>query len=129
MLPRVSVGPVVGKVTATTARVLVEADRAAAGVTCTLRAGGAGGHAVTSGPLDLATARPRVFAFAGLRPATEYAIEISSLRWDGSGAVRTPAAPCVSMNLGLVSCNFTARSGRTDLWADLRNRFVAPGKL
>ena len=43
--------------------------------------------------------------------------------------MRTLATPCASRNLGLVSCNFTARSGRTDLWADLRDRFVAPRKL
>mmetsp|Transcript_108239 Transcript_108239/g.316577 ORF Transcript_108239/g.316577 Transcript_108239/m.316577 type:complete len:714 (-) Transcript_108239:59-2200(-) len=68
--PKLVVGPVVGKVTEDSARILVEPDRDVT-VTCSLTPEGESDPAATE-ELSLVKGRPSVFKFSGLAPGTKY---------------------------------------------------------
>lgn len=121
MPAKMTIGPVIGKVTSDTARVLVESDRDARGATCVARSAG---HTARAGPIDLPRGSPRAFELAGLQPDTEYRLEFERIDAAVEGRVRTPPANPVSMNVAAVSCNFTPRRGDTDLWGELRDRYA-----
>lgn len=124
-MAKMTLGPVIGKVTDTTARILLEADGAAQ-VTCTLTAAGLP-------PVQQAQAfrqnRPGVFRFAALQPATSYAVTFQGLTQPRAGRVRTYPTNCMALNVGVVSCNNTPRRGDTELWQDLFDRYIQPGDV
>lgn len=121
----VTVGPVIGKVTDTLARVAVEIDRAAT-VTCVASDGN--GNSV-SDQRQLDRARFTAFELSGLSPETAYSISFQGAINPVPSGFRTfPSIPD-RMNVGAVSCNFTICRKDTDLWADLRDRNIVPGNI
>ncbi len=124
-MARVTVGPVIGKVTDTTARVAIEVDRAAT-ITCV--ATDASGCFVSE-QRSLPKNRFTAFLLSGLTPGTPYSISFQGATSPVPSSFRTfPSAPD-RMNVAAVSCNFTPRRQGTDLWADLHDRNVRPGNL
>jgi hypothetical protein len=125
-MAKMTLGPVIGKVTDTTARILIEAD-ASAQVTCTLL--GSGGLPPLQQIKKLTKDRPSVFSFSGLQPDTPYSVTFKGLTDSRLGRAITLASNLVSLDLAVVSCNNTPRRGDTDLWQDLFERYVAPGDV
>ncbi len=123
--PVLNVGPVIGEVTATTARVLVELDRDG---TLTALARSEQGDE-REARADLERHRPGVLRFQGLQPGRTYRLAFEGVREAPPGRFRTPSDSPTGLNLGVVSCNFTIRKGTKDLWADLCARYVRPGEL
>jgi hypothetical protein len=125
-MAKITVGPVIGKVTDTTARVLIEVDDDA-DVTCTITSKGGDSAKNTA---SFKAGRPSVFAFKKLQPNTEYAVAFTGLAGTSpKGRIRTFATNTDSLNIAAVSCNFLGRRGKRDLWADLRDRYVLPGDV
>jgi hypothetical protein len=124
-MAKMTLGPVIGKVTDTTARILIEAD-ATVQVTCTLIGSGLP-------PLQqakkLTKDRPSVFSFAGLQPATPYSVTFKGITDPRVGRVITLPSNPAGLNLAVVSCNNTPRRGETELWQDLFQRYVATGDV
>lgn len=124
-MAKITVGPVIGKVTDTTARVLLEID-ADGDVTCNINATGDSQSKTVSFKAD----RPSVFAFKNLKPQTEYAVTFSGVgAANTKGRIRTFSANEDNLNIAAVSCNYLGRKGSHDLWSDLRDRYVLPGDL
>ena len=124
-MAKMTLGPVIGKVTDTTARVLVEADGGAQ-VTCTLT--GPDVPAIEQ-KKKLPKNRPTVFSFTGLQPSTPYSVTLDGLTAPRVGRVITLATDPDRLNLAVVSCNNTPRRGETELWQDLFQRYVATGDV
>lgn len=125
-MPKITLGPVIGKVTDTAARILIEVDSDAQ-VTCDASA--AGQNAVTQ-TSNFTKDRPSVFTLTGLVPETEYEITFKGVTANyPKGRVKTFATNATSLNVAAVSCNFLGRRGASDLWADLRDRYVIPGDV
>jgi phosphodiesterase/alkaline phosphatase D-like protein len=126
----IRVGPIVGEVTATTARVVVQADRAAA---LRLRVVPAGSHApFETEPQDLAAGEIAVFVLRELMPLHRYQFDV--LTDDGpiadrSGRITTKSERPESLQVAAVSCNFTVRQGRARLWERLWDKWVGPGTI
>ncbi|HMF56269.1 MAG TPA: alkaline phosphatase D family protein, partial [Pyrinomonadaceae bacterium] len=123
-MPKITVGPVIGKVTDSTARVLAEADDYSQ-VTCELR--DSGGHSLQQ-TKNLRRNRPSIFSFENLLPETDYTVAFHGADCDLEGRFRTFSANPSTMNLLALSCNRTIKRGTTDLWADLNQRFVSAGE-
>jgi len=121
----VTVGPVIGKVTDTTARVAIEVDRSGP-VTCVVT--DANGQATPS-QKSLEKDRFTAFEFSGLLPKTPYSVSVQGASCPVAGGFRTFPSNPDRMNVAAVSCNFTIRRVDTDLWADLRDRNVEPGNI
>lgn len=124
-MAKMILGPVIGKVTDTSLRVLIEMD-ANVQVSCDATATNNSATQTVSCRKD----RPAVFQSSNLLPATEYAITFQGI----SGAypksrIRTFATNLDKLNVAAVSCNYLGRRGRNDLWADLRDRYVMPGDV
>jgi hypothetical protein len=66
-------GPVIGRVTTRTARILIEVDRPVQRVTCMLSASSSG-HSVST-ELELLAFVPTVFKLEGLHPGTRYKVK------------------------------------------------------
>jgi phosphodiesterase/alkaline phosphatase D-like protein len=126
MTARLLVGPIVGKVTDRTARIVIETERAAPSVVAHARSAH---HRASSAPVDVPARTPTVVRFDGLAPDTEYAVELDGVRADVAARVRTLPERPDAMNFVAVSCNFTPRRGPMDLWAVLRDRYVVPGHV
>lgn len=125
-MTKLTLGPIIGKVTDTTARVLIEVDENA-DVTCNATA--TNGSSATK-TVSAKANRPSVFQLKKLLPNTEYTITFSGVTAGyPKGRVRTFAANTDKLNVVAVSCNYLGRRGRNDLWADLRDRYVLPGDL
>ncbi len=124
-MANIVVGPIIGEVTDTSARVLVELDGDAEITGLAIDAKGL----AFKQKKTLRKNRPGVFKFERLRPEKKYIINFTGVdnRFDGS--LHTFAKKTAAMNLAAVSCNFPSRRGNTDLWADLRDQYVLPGKL
>lgn len=120
-MARITLGPVIGKVTETTARVLVEVDRDAE-VTC--RITGADGN-VSTDTRRLRAGRPGVFRCTGLTPGTPHSVAFTGLAASRVGRVMTFPANPSRINIAVASCNNTPARGDTDLWQDLFDRYVA----
>lgn len=123
--PSLLVGPVVGEVTDTTARVLLEADRAGE---LTVAATAGDGHTVRAA-VELPAKEPRAATLTGLRPATVYELRVEGAADPRPGRVRTFSPDQDSLHLAAVSCNFTPKRGDTDLWSALADRYVLPGAV
>lgn len=123
-MPKITVGPVIGKVTDTTARVLAEADDYAQ-VMCELMDSQGNSHQNTR---EMQRDRPTAFSFRNLRPETEYAITFLNADCDLTGRFRTFPKNPSAMNLLVVSCNRSIKRGSTDLWADMSRKYVSAGE-
>ena len=121
----ISVGPVIGKVTDTTARVAIELDKKAT-VKCV--ATDSDGNTIEV-EHQLVKGQFKAFQLEGLKPLTEYYISFQGANSPVPGNFRTFAPQPDRMNVGAVSCNFTIHKGSIDLWEDLRDRYIYPGKL
>jgi phosphodiesterase/alkaline phosphatase D-like protein len=124
-MARMTLGPVIGLVRDTSARVLVEADGDAE-VTC--RLAGADGI-VRSQTASLSAGRPRAFEVSGLTPESAYTVTFGGLSEPRAGRVTTFASDTTRMNVALASCNNTPRRGDTELWQDLFDRYVTTGDV
>lgn len=132
--PTISLGPVIGKATETTARILVELNHTSI-VTCSLTPGGSEAPA-TSLELRLERGRPRAFVFTGLQPDTKYRVtfvgavllvDVCSFRTQPAGgwqlvAGHTPHFACVSCNDISTTRTLPVGMYRCDLWDDLAQR-------
>lgn len=125
-MAKITLGPVIGKVTDATARILIEVD-ADAQITC--EATDANKNVVTQ-TSNFTKNSPSVFKLQGLVPETEYEITFKGAAGNyPKGRVRTFKADTDRLNVAAVSCNFLGRRGDSDLWADLRDRYVMPGDV
>jgi phosphodiesterase/alkaline phosphatase D-like protein len=125
-MAKITLGPIIGKVTDTTARLLIEVDD---NIEVTCEATPAHGGALTQ-TVDSITDRPIAFQFDNLAPATEYTLTFKGVSAGyPKGRIRTFSSNTDSLNVAAVSCNFLGRRGRNDLWADLRDRYVMPGDV
>ncbi|HLM56079.1 MAG TPA: alkaline phosphatase D family protein, partial [Pyrinomonadaceae bacterium] len=125
-MAKITLGPVIGEVTDTTARVLVEVDD---NVQVTCEATDPDKNVVTQ-TVSFTKDRPSVFKLQGLSPETEYDLTFKGVTaGHPRGRVRTFKAGADRLNVAAVSCNFLGRRGETDLWADLRDRYVIPGDV
>lgn len=116
-------GPVIGKVSSRTARVLIEIDRDAE-VTCTMASfRGSSRAAVTR---NVEAFRPTVFVFEDLAPATRYKVTVEGVAnsLSRSGSVRTLPVDQSALNVVMVACHKPSAQGGTDLWAQLRDQHV-----
>ena len=123
----VELGPVIGKVTHSSARILVQVDNDSQ-VTC-----------VASDPNgnkkeDVRTfkaGRIGSFEFSDLKPDTVYDITFQGASCDIASRVRTMPKQPTRLNVGAVSCNWAVKlaKGEEDMWADLRDRYVYPGEI
>jgi hypothetical protein len=125
-MAKITVGPVIGKVTDATARVLVEVDD---NVQVTCEATDPKKNVVTQ-TIQFAKDRPSAFELQGLLPETEYELTFKGVAANyPKGRVRTFKANTDRLNVAAVSCNFLGRRDESDLWADLRDRYVLPGDI
>lgn len=122
---KLTVGPVIGKVTDTAARVLVEVDQ---GGELKGRLRSSTG-AVIEASVSLPANRPRVLKFGGLQPDTAYSLELEGAALPVECGFRTFTTEPVGLNVGVVSCNFTTQRGSSDLWKKLWELWVAPNDL
>jgi hypothetical protein len=120
-----TLGPVIGKVTSRTARVLIEIDTAAE-IVCTAEAPG---KPKSTSKRKLTANRPAVFELSGLRPDTRYTIGFKGVTSPVPCTVRTYKADPTALNAAVVSCNFTVRRDDTDLWRNMLDQYVQPGHL
>lgn len=119
-MAKMTLGPVVGKVTATSARILAEADGDAK-VTCILK-DPAGRE--TPATVTLVKNRPSIFSFQGLSPDTVHQLRFTGVSEPRTGRVTTFAESPTALTFAAVSCNNTPRRGDTDLWRELYYRYV-----
>ncbi|HEV2860399.1 MAG TPA: alkaline phosphatase D family protein [Pyrinomonadaceae bacterium] len=125
-MAKITVGPVVGEVTDTTARILVEVDSS---VQVTCEATDPNKNVVTQ-TVSFTKDRPSVFKLQGLSPETEYQLAFKGVAaGHPKGRVRTFKANADRLNVAAVSCDFLGRRGEANLWADLRDRYVIPGDV
>jgi hypothetical protein len=124
-MANIVVGPIIGEVTDTSARILVELDGEAE-ITC-LATDSKG--ATSKHKQAFRKNRPGIFSLEKLRPEQKYLISFTGAGNKPEGSVRTFAKKTTAINLAAVSCNFTSRRGNTDLWADLRDQYVLAGKV
>ncbi len=123
------VGPIVGEVTETSARVVVQPDRLGQ-VTVVLSS--AAGAALSASALATADKPVVGVLVSGLSPATVYAL---SVLLDGIpvpgrvGRVVTRTPGIEQLTVAAVSCNFTVRQGESRLWSQLLTEQVQPGNV
>jgi hypothetical protein len=133
VMPQVMVGPVIGKVTSTTARILIEIDKTGS-LTIELNAQvpalekqpsflhrqltngrrgpksfkpGKGSHHEHKKVVQNVTAnRPAIFEFKGLKPETSYTVEVKGCTTRTPSSFRTfPEVPADTLSFGVISCN------------------------
>ena len=102
--PRILTGPVVGKVTAHSARVLLECERDAIVVGCADDRMG-GRHEVE---VELRRHRPGIFHFDGLRDGTPYTVTFKGANGGRNATFKTLSPGDARFKLLCVSCNDTA---------------------
>lgn len=122
--PKVKLGPIIGKVTHNTARILVEFDKEAE-VSCYITS--RGGARIES-RLTSKSDRPAVFIFTGLDLKTHYTVslsvklELKSSFWTLRENHDNPG----NLKAAIISCNEISHSYKktkeTDLWFDLAKR-------
>ena len=100
-MANITVGPIIGKVTHSSARVLIECDSAKQ-IEMLLTPS-------TGEPISVKkrvkSNRPGVFVAKGLKAGTTYKVAFPSASCPTSCSLRTPLANPKSMNFGFVSCN------------------------
>jgi hypothetical protein len=120
----ITVGPVIGKVTHDSARVLIEVDKKT-DVECIASADR---HQRTQ-TLSFKKNVPKAFHLVDLDPDTEYRITFDGAKTDLTSRLRTFPGEATRLTAGVVSCNFITMREDTDLWDDMYNRYVVPGNL
>eukprot|EP00440_Ansanella_granifera_P009825 gb/GFBE01010646.1/.p1 GENE.gb/GFBE01010646.1/~~gb/GFBE01010646.1/.p1 ORF type:complete len:518 (+),score=96.82 gb/GFBE01010646.1/:1-1554(+) len=130
----VLVGPVVGRVTDTTARILVEVS-AAVDVTLLASRLEEGARASQSVTLSLECKRPTVFKVTDLEPDTSYSVVLEGVTGSVPSSFKTLPKDCnvEEASFAVVSCNkvFTQASyggfipEQADLWRHLASRTAA----
>ena len=117
-----TVGPVIGTVTTTTARVLAEFNYSGR-ITCILSAQG---KPSVSSTKDFQKGVPVVFTFSGLSPGVKYEVKFNPAISQVASSFRTLSGKTGELKFALVSCNeYTTQSSvasKSDLWADLSKR-------
>eukprot|EP01006_Ploeotia_vitrea_P018060 TRINITY_DN49314_c0_g1_i1.p1 TRINITY_DN49314_c0_g1~~TRINITY_DN49314_c0_g1_i1.p1 ORF type:complete len:558 (-),score=54.68 TRINITY_DN49314_c0_g1_i1:94-1767(-) len=101
----IEIGPVIGKVTHDTARILLEVDTAA---TVTMNLKGADGTVVSSAANDMQPNLAYIFKFDGLTPKTTYTVEVVDINMGITSRFRTlPANPTLAdaLKFAFVACN------------------------
>ena len=121
----VIVGPVVGKVTSTTARVLFTTSSKSDAVLTTTAANGHSNQATFTAEPN----QPTVVELKALQPDTRYVLQFAGIECPVVGSFKTFPTTPTELNVGAVSCNFASRKGTTDLWKDLYERYVRHGTL
>lgn len=126
-MAKITVGPVIGKVTHNTGRILLEVDDDTS-VTCI--ATPKKGKSVQQ-TKNFKRNRPSAFHLQGLRASTRYQLEfkIGRAHATRTGTLTTFEPNPQKMNLAAVSCNFTIKRGDTNLWEDMYQRYVQPGEI
>lgn len=125
-MAKITLGPIIGKVTETTARVLIEIDSATT-VTCVIT--DTTGNVLNFNGKVLKN-RPFVFRLTGLQPNMKYKVSFTGVDSNFPiGRIRTFDANANKMNIAAVSCNAPVRNGSTDLWQDLLDRYVMPNDV
>lgn len=124
-MAKISVGPVIGKVDHNSARVLLEVDEDVQ-VKC-LATPLKGRPVQQTKPFH--KGRPGTFHLKGLKADMPYELRFEGLTGERPGRFKTFPRRPTRLNVGAVSCNFTIKRADTDLWADLRDRYVRPGDL
>jgi phosphodiesterase/alkaline phosphatase D-like protein len=114
---KLTLGPIIGKVTSDSARILAESD-AADNVTVLLKRGGS---LAASQTLALSAGRIAAFRFQALSPQTDYRVEVTGAGSSESGSFRTLPATPTSLRIGALSCN---RKHDGAPWARLRAEMV-----
>ncbi|MEZ6038002.1 MAG: alkaline phosphatase D family protein [Planctomycetota bacterium] len=121
-------GPVVGEVTDTSARIVVQAAVAGT-VELTLYPDHGNPSRIRR---DLAAEEIDAFVFEALKPDTRYRLEVTvggNAVPHRQGRVRTKQATPTSLHMAAVSCNFTTRQGASRLWERLWHKWVEPGTV
>lgn len=127
MAAKAIVGPVVGKVTENSARILLEASE-----NTTVDGFAIAMVGQTTAPIqatvDLKRGIPGILRFRGLKPNTRYIIYFSGIRAQPA-TFKTFSKDHSRMNIGVVSCNKPGCCQETDLWGDLYHRYVKTGEM
>ncbi|GAQ85600.1 hypothetical protein KFL_002440060 [Klebsormidium nitens] len=128
----VIVGPVIGKVTDCTARILIELDKTAQ-VTLAL-VDEISGILAGSKVLAVPPFQPTIFTFQGLKPETSYSVQIRGCHCGITSGFKTIAQCANEVKFAVISCNkiFITRTevktGTGDLWHHLEKR-IAKGQV
>lgn len=123
------VGPIVGKVTQSTARVVVQPE-APGVVTVRLTAGGQ--PAIEQSATATAGEPVVGVAFSNLAPDTTYSlsVQVDGQKIEGRvGRVKTHPANPERLVVAAVSCNFTVREGESKRWQHLLEAQVKTGRV
>mgnify|MGYP002620199319 CR=1 FL=1 len=119
------VGPVIGKVTDTTARILVE-FKIKGYITCKLFLDD--GQKADELTLEVPAGFPIVFKFNNLKPNTKYHVKLDpvSNQWKSSFRTLPVAKDCNNLRFAILSCNegsiARSKAPHRDLWCDLQTR-------
>lgn len=128
---RVRVGPVIGKVTSTSAVVLLEVTLTAEVVVHLIPEGGGAAAGVHSAKLLLPRNRPRAFLVEGLTPDTKYNVVFEGINAKDvrkrTGKVHTFPTTPHHLRVAAVSCDRPERlkPGETNMWEVLANQISA----
>jgi hypothetical protein len=123
------VGPVIGEVTHSSARILLEVDSAVT-LTCTLTP-------KDSSPAVTATVTfepgvPSVFKFNSLSPGTFFTISFDSSvaknAADRTGSFKTLPADTRDLTVISLSCNSLGEPEEPVVWDDLIEKYIKPGR-
>lgn len=122
---RAVVGPIIGKVTDTTARILIEFNMQG-NVTCRLTDPQGNGYQQT---MIVPVARPVVFKFENLTPNTKYTVTFDYIQHISSSFTTTPSAiepKTPGFNIAILSCDHidyaVKKDAKSQLWNDMYDR-------
>ncbi len=124
------IGPIVGEVTETTARVVVQPENP--GLVQVVLTPAGGGAPVAAQAQATATDPVAALHLTGLQPATRYALAVHV---DGApvagrtGSVRTRDPGATRHRFVAVSCNYTVKQGQSRLWHEIAVRHVLTGDV
>jgi phosphodiesterase/alkaline phosphatase D-like protein len=125
-MANITLGPIIGEVTDTTARILIEVDSDDHIICEAIDIN----NNIVSDAKGFTKDRPSVFKLQGLIPDTKYRIVFKEVVNNyPKGSFKTYKTNTDSLNIAVVSCNFLGRRQETDLWADLRDRYIIPGNV
>ena len=125
-MAKITVGPVIGKVTEETVRIMIEAD---ADVRVTCKADGGAGANKGKAKVDLKANRPGVLVIEDLTPDKRYSFKFSGAECAIPSRIKTVKPGEDSFNIGAVSCNDIGQSGPMDMWEDMKGRYTDPGNI
>lgn len=125
MSTKITVGPIIGKVTHDSARILIETESAAT-VTCIAKPAG-GGNPVSEKKVFKAGV-PGAFRLNGLAPEMHYSVSFTGAQTNLKGSFRTLPLDPTRLRVAVVSCNYVDKAKDSDPWAVLKNHCIdTPG--